>query len=176
MMKSLIAAALLLTPALALADPPSRAPDPARQARMEQRLHTFRAIGLAEALNLDAGQAIQLDQSMSQFDERRKPLHEQLRQSKQLLERAADGDPATLNQVDAAIASAFSAKAQLEQVDRDMLTTVSKGMSPQQKAKLSVFLARFKHEMMRRFEGGEMRGGHGWGHRGPGGEEGTQGR
>ena len=40
---------------------------------------------------------------------------------------------------------------QIEQIDRDMLTTVGKSMSPQQKAKLSLFLAHFKKDMMARF-------------------------
>jgi len=169
-MRSLIAAVLLLTPALALAGPRDRTPDPARRAQMEKRLHTFRAIGLAEALNLDAGQAIQLDQAMTAFDERRRPLHEKMRQTKEVLERAAEGDATAAGQVDGAIADAFQARSQLEQLDRDMLASVSKGMSPQQKAQLSLFLARFKHEMMKRFSEGGMHGRRGgWGGRnGPG--------
>ncbi|MBS2031691.1 MAG: hypothetical protein JST54_27590 [Deltaproteobacteria bacterium] len=155
-MNRLITAALLLTPTLALAAPilNEKAPDPALKAKMEKRMHTMRTIGLAEALDLDANAALQLDAAMTPFDERRKPLHEQLKASKQILDRAADGDPSAAGQVDSAIQQAFDARAQLEQIDRDMLLTVSKGMAPAQKAKLSVFLAHFKHEMMERMHGG----------------------
>jgi len=156
-MKRMIIAALMLTPALALAAPvlTERAPDPAMKAKMEKRLHTMRTIGLAEALDLDANSALQLDAAMTPFDERRKPLHEQLRNSKQILDRAAEGDASAANQVDQAIQQAFDARTQLEQIDRDMLATVSKGMSPQQKAKLSMFLAHFKREMMERMHAHE---------------------
>jgi hypothetical protein len=155
-MKALLTAALLSLPALALAAPaaPSAAraaPDPAREAKMEKDLHTLRTIGLAQALDLDASQAMQLDASMAPFDQRRKAAHDQLKASKEILERAADGDPAAGKQVDQALQQAFDARSQIEQVDRDMLTTVGKSMSPQQKAKLSLFLAHFKKDMMARF-------------------------
>lgn len=176
-MKRLIVAALLL-PSLAFAAAPAAKPamDPARMEKMEKRLRTFRTIGLAQALDLDAARALQLDAVMAPFDERRKPLHEQLKQSKEVLERAADGDPAAANQVDQAIEQAYQARAQLEQLDRDMLAQVSKGMNPQQKAKLAVFLVTFKHEMMRRFgHGGGMHGMRGMHPGGPGGGPGAQG-
>lgn len=171
-MKRYLVAALLLVPTLAFAAP-NRGPDPARQEKIEKRLRTFRTIGLAQALDLDAARALQLDAQMAQFDERRKPLHEQLKQSKDILERASDGDPAAAAQVDQAIDNAFQARAQLEQIDRDMLAQISKGMNPQQKAKLAVFLATFKHAMMQRFGHMGMRGGMRGMHgpHGPGGQE-----
>ena len=170
-MNRLITAALLLAPALAVAAPnlTEKQPDPAQKAKMEKRLHTFRTIGLAEALDLDANSALQLDAAMTPFDEKRKALHEQLKASKQILDRAADGDPSAAGQVDQAIQQGFDARAQLEQIDRDMLLTVSKGMAPAQKAKLTMFLAHFKQQMMERMHGHE---GKGWkGHGGPGFQE-----
>lgn len=157
-MNRILAALIVLVPAIALAAPPAggnRAPDPAKREQMEKRMQTALTIGLANALDLDAARALQLQQAMAPFNERRKPLHEQLKHSKEILEKAADGDPAAAGQVDAAIQQAFDARAQLEQIDREMLLAVSHDLPAQQKAKLSVFLAEFKHEMMERMGRGE---------------------
>jgi hypothetical protein len=158
-MNRVLTALLVLVPAVAFAAPPaagpSHAPDPVKRERMEKRMQTAMTIGLANALDLDAPRALALQQAMAPFNERRKPIHEQLKHSKEIIERAADGDPAVAGQVDLAIQQAFDARAQLEQIDREMLLAVSHDLPAQQKAKLSVFLAEFKHEMMERMARGE---------------------
>lgn len=163
-MNRILAVVLLLVPAVAFAAPPApapgHAPDPAKRELMEKRMQTALTIGLANALDLDAARALQLQQAMAPFNERRKPLHEQLKHSKELLERAADGDPAAASQVDAAIQQAFDARAQLEQINREMLLAVSRDLPAQQKAKLAVFLAHFHEEMAQRKLG--MERGEGW--------------
>jgi hypothetical protein len=143
---ALILAALLSTPLAARAD---RSPEEqqARHQRMEQHMRTMRVVGLAEALNLDEAGALKLDAQMRPFDERRSAIHEQMKADRELLEKAADGDPAAAGQVDAALARIFDNGAKLEQINREMLEALSKGLPPQQKAKLAVFLATFKHAL-----------------------------
>lgn len=159
---TLALAALLSSPLAVQAD--SAAPTAQQQAahrqRMEQRMRTMRVVGLAETLNLDQAGALQLDAQIRPFDERRAPLREQLHADSKLLEQAADGDPSAAGQVDAALGRMFENRAKLEQINREMLETLSKGMAPQQKAKLAVFLATFNHP-----PGGGHGGGMDHGHR-----------
>ena len=162
---TLALAAMLSSPLAALGD--SAAPTAAQQAahrqRMEQRMRTMRVVGLAETLNLDEAGALQLDTQMRPFDDRRSPLRELMHSDSKILEQAADGDPTATPQVDAALGRMFENRAKLEQINREMLETLSKGMQPQQKAKLAVFLATFNHPP------GEMHGHHAPGPTGPGG-------
>lgn len=151
--------AVLWAPLGAVAD--SAAPSPQQQAahrqRQEQRMRTMRVVGLAEALNLDEAGALQMDAQMRPFDERRAPLREQMHADSKILEQAADGDPSAVGQVDGALGRIFDNRAKVEQINREMLETLSRGMQPQQKAKLAVFLATFNHPRP------EMHGRHGQG-------------
>lgn len=162
MFKSMVAAAVVCLPALAFAGPSNdRAPDPARRAQIEKRIQTARTIGLADALGLDVQTAMQLDARMASFDARRQPIHTQLRESHKILKAAAQGDAAAAKQVDGAIDQAFKARAQLQQLDREMIDQVSEGMPPQEKAKFVVFLAHFKRQMVQQFMGHDRHGRHG---------------
>jgi hypothetical protein len=114
---------------------------------MEQRMRTMRVVGLAEILNLDESGALKLDAQMRPFDDRRAPLRQALHADSEILEKAADGDPGSLGQVDAALNRTFDNRAKVEQINREMLEAVTKGLAPQQKAKVAVFLATFNHGM-----------------------------
>ncbi len=132
---------VLLLPVLALAAPPEE--EARRDAeRMERRERLMRVMGLAEELELDTPQALKLDEALRKFDERRRPLLEQVRDSALVLRNAAEGDAAAAGQVDAAAQRAFEARAQLAALDRELFQTLSKDLSPQKKAKLALFLAR----------------------------------
>jgi hypothetical protein len=153
MKKLALIAALAALPlsAYAAAPAPGAAPTKEkraeRMAEMEQHMRVMRTVGLAEALNLDAGQAMQMEAAMRPFDDRRHPLQEAIHTDGELLKRAADGDPSAQKDVDAALNRIFDNRAKMEAINREMLQALGQGMAPQQKAKLAMFLAHFKHEM-----------------------------
>lgn len=159
---TLILSALLCTPFTARAQAAAPTPEQmqARHQRMESRMRVMRVVGLSEALGLDEAGALRLDAQMKPFDDQRSPLHEALRADSKILHDAADGDPSAGTQVDAALGRMFDNRAKLEQINHQMLEALSKGLQPQQKAKLAVFLASFGHggEHGQREHG---RGGHG---------------
>lgn len=143
-----LAVLLSLLPLVVLAQPrppeQRRGPDPERAEKMEKRMRMMRLLGLAEALDLEPEQALKLDAQMKKFDERRKPLREQVRESAAILERASHGDQGALNQVEQAARRAFDARAQLAQLDREMYEALSRDLSPQKRAQMALFLARFE--------------------------------
>ena len=190
-----LAPALLLAPAVALAQgapPPPKAPDAPtgrleqpqeRWERVERRIRLARALGLADALDLDEAQAARMNEVMVSFDAKRKPLLEQIRSQVRVLREAArpgrtgrdakvpPPDPKLAGAVDQATAAIFDARGQLLALDREMLQTLSKGLSPEKKARMALFFARFRQrfgmEILERSE-------HGGGGGGPGGPRPSQ--
>ncbi len=148
---------LSLLPVLALAAPPD-APSPERAERMEKRVRMMRVVGLAEALELEPEQALKLADTMRQFDERRRPLRQQVRESAKVLKQAASGDASVQSQVDQAVQRAFDARAQLASLDKEMYQTLAKDLPPQQKARLALFLARNQGRMKKMAKGMEHEG------------------
>ncbi len=163
--------ALLLAPSLALAQgappPPPKAPDaptgrleqsPEHWERMERRIRLARALGLAEALDLDEAQAAKMNDVMVSYDAKRKPLLEQIRGQVKVLRDAArpargskdakapPADPKLAAAVDQAMAGIFDARSQLLALDREMLQTLSKGLGPEKKARMALFFARFRQK------------------------------
>ncbi len=132
-----------LLPLGALAAPPEAKAEVEQDAERQWRM--ARVLGLAEELELDSSQALKLDETLRKFDERRRPLRQQVRESAEVLERAAAGDNASLSQVDQAAQRAFDARAQLTALDREMFQALSKDLPPQKRAKLALFLARFEN-------------------------------
>lgn len=148
-MKPIRAAVLTvaLLPLAALAEPPEARKEAELEA--EKQLRLARVLGLAEDLELDSAQALKMDETMRKFDERRRPLKEQVRESADILERAADGDSSAMSQVEQAAQRAFDARAQLAALDREMFQTLSKDLPPQKRAKLALFMARFDTHSMK---------------------------
>ncbi len=132
--------------------------------RMEKRMRFARTLGLAEALDLDQAQALKLGESIAKFDERRLAAHKQLRDARDVLRRAASGEKVAAGDVDQAIQRALDARAQIQAVDREVAATVTKGLSPDRKARAVLFLERFQT----RFGPGGGRGRHGCDGMGPG--------
>jgi hypothetical protein len=148
--------------------------------RMEKRMRLARTLGLAEALDLDAPQALKLGEAVSKFDERRLAAHRQLHDSRQVLRRAAQGESVAPAEVDQAIQKVLDARAQLQAVDREIVATVTKDLTPEKKARAVLFLSKFQRRFgpemgpgrMGRGDGPGMRGGRGRGRgmgMGPGG-------
>lgn len=134
---------LALLPLTALAAAPDAKAEAEQDAERQMRM--ARVLGLAEELELDSTQALKLDETLRKYDERRRPLREQVRESADVLERAANGDNTALSQVDQAAQRAFDARAQLTALDREMFQTISKDLPPQKRAKLALFMARFEN-------------------------------
>ncbi|HSP81595.1 MAG TPA: hypothetical protein VLQ93_23955 [Myxococcaceae bacterium] len=148
---------LSLLPMLALAAPPE-APSPERAERMERRVRMMRVVGLAETLELEPEQALKLADTMRQFDERRRPLRQQVRESAKVLKQAAAGDASAQSQVDQAVQRAFDARAQMATLDREMYQALAKDLPPQQRAQLALFLARNHGKMKKMAKGMEHEG------------------
>jgi hypothetical protein len=139
--------------------------------RMEKRMRLARTLGLAEALDLDAAQALKLGEAVSKFDDRRLAAHRQLRDSRQILRRAAKGESVPAAEVDQAIQRVLEARTQIHAVDREVVATVTKDLTPEKKARAVLFLSKFQRRFgpeMGPGPGGKGRGGHGMRGRGMG--------
>lgn len=113
--------------------------------RMEKRARLARTLGLAEALDLDAPQALKLGEAIARYDERRLAAHKQLHEAHLVLQKAAQGGEKTAAaEVDQAIQKALDARQQLQAIDREMVSTVTKDLAPEKKARAVLFLERFQ--------------------------------
>jgi hypothetical protein len=110
--------------------------------RVEKRIRMSRVLNLAEDLELNEAQTLKMADTMRQFDERRRPLLEQVRTSAQLLRQASKGDAPAQSQVDQAVQRVFDARAQLALLEREQYQALAKDLSPQKRAQLAIFLAR----------------------------------
>jgi hypothetical protein len=178
---------LALTPVLALArgapgsnpdpGPGARGMDPDSAQRMQKRMHLALTLGLAEALDLSAAQALKVHEQLEKMTPRRAAAHQQLREATQLLRRSAKGEKVAAGDVDQAVTKLLDARAQLQAIDRELVTTVTKDQPPEKRARAVLFLARFHQRVMQGFGGMRHRmgrgmmgpGGHGPGGHGPGG-------
>jgi Spy/CpxP family protein refolding chaperone len=137
---------LTLLPLVSLAAPPEANDDTAHD---EKQARMMRVLGLAEELELNETQALKMADTMRQFDERRRPLMEQVRESAQVLRTAAQGDTAAQSQVDQAVQRVFDARTQLTALDRDMYQALAKDLPPQKRAQLAIFMARHEGRMVK---------------------------
>ena len=155
-------AVLVALPLAALAAPPPEAPGPGRgpgmgspadsehrHEHMEKRMRVARALGLAEALDLDAAEATKLAETLSKLDKKREPAHKQQEEATQVLRQAARGDKEVQGKVDDAVKKVFDARAQLQAIDRETYDAVAKGLSPEKRARAAVFLGRFQQRFGR---------------------------
>lgn len=174
-MKQMIAAAVLAVSAVSFAGPPPPAQKAGQQPTAAQpqfggwddergedrreehakRMRMMLVVGMAEALSLSEAEAIRLADKIKTFDDKRKPLREQMFESMKVLKAAADGDQVALGKVDQSTTALLDLRQQMAAVDKEMFLTVSKDLTPQKRAQLALFLAKFMHER----KGGGMRGG-----------------
>lgn len=136
---------LCLLPLTGLAGP--RDGDTEGPERLEKRTRMMRVLSLAEDLELNEAQAVKMADTLRQFDERRRPLMQQVRESAQVLKRAASGDASVQAQVDGAVQRVFDARTQLAALDRELFQVLAKDLPPQKRAQLAIFLARHEGRM-----------------------------
>ncbi|HEY6003628.1 MAG TPA: hypothetical protein VIV57_12195 [Anaeromyxobacter sp.] len=137
---------------------------------MQRRARLALTLGLATALDLDEAQALRLGDTVAKFTDRRRAIHEQSRDARQTLRRAAQGEKVSAQEVDQAIAKILDGRAQIQAIDRELLQAVTKDLPPDKKARAVLFLGKFQRHfgrgggqhmmMMRRGPGGPgMQGG-----------------
>jgi hypothetical protein len=175
-MKSLFAAVLMLSAVASAAPPAAARPPPpgassapqqnddaaGRREEHEKRVRMMLVVGIAEALSLTEAEALKMGDKIKGFEERRRPVRTQLHESMKLLKNASDGDPVALTQVDAAVQRVLDGRQQMAALDKEMFAGLSQGLSPQKRAQLAIFLAKFHQGM------GKRGGGDGHGRRGGG--------
>src|SRR5262245_19937139 len=118
---------LLLSSSLAWAAPKERMEERERRSRM------MFLVGVAEALKLSDAEALRMADKFKGFEDRRRPLREQMMEAMKTLKAAADGDAAALSQVDAATAKVLDGREKMAALDREMFQTVSRELSPQRR-------------------------------------------
>ena len=116
----------------------------------QRRARLALTLGLATALDLDEAQALRLGDTVARFTERRRALHEQMRDAQQTLRKAAQGEKVSAADVDHAIAKMLDGRAQVQAQDRELIAAVTKDLTPEKKARAVLFLSKFQ----RRFGGG----------------------
>ncbi|RKG65858.1 hypothetical protein D7V80_21895 [Corallococcus sp. CA054B] len=144
-MKRMTWALVFALPVMAIAQPGPREPgarDADRMARAEQRQRLRQVLELADTLELDSAQALKMDETLRRFEDRRRPLREQVRDSARILHLASRGDSAALGQVDAAAQKVFDARAQIAALDRELYQALAKDLTPEKRARLAVVMAR----------------------------------
>jgi hypothetical protein len=162
----------------------------ARRAHMMKRMRMVRTIGLAEALDLSEAEALHVRDVMSKFDDKRTAIGKQMREAGETLRQAARGDAAAQKGVDEALKRVRELRGQAQALSDEMFQAVTKGFTPERKAKAALFFHHLRgrmamHMMELRGRGmGGMGGGRGMGgmrgmggpmDRGPGGPPGMRG-
>ncbi len=149
-MRSLLIAAFALPVALLAANgrqggqPQNEA---AKRESVQKRIRLMRIIGLADALNLDEAQALSLVKAMRPYDERRRDLQAQIAQANRVLKQAAEGDASAAGHVDQATQIILDARVQIAANNRDMFNAIGRDLSPEQRAKMALFFARFEVQL-----------------------------
>ena len=138
---------IIAVPSVGQSQAPSEpAPNVQRQ-RSESRMRIMRLVGLAEALGIDEAQALRLNETMRSYDERRIALETENSGLARVVKRAADGDAAALGQVDQALQRMFDNRAEIQQLNRQMIEAASRQLSSRQRAQMAVFFATFGDEL-----------------------------
>jgi hypothetical protein len=129
-----------------------------RQEDIEKRMRLMLVVGIAENLNLSETDAIRLADKIKVFEDQRKPLRESMRDAMKTLKAASEGDQAALGKVDQATMTLLDTRAQMAAVDKQMFLTVSKDLTPQKRAQLALFMAKFMHQAQQFKHGGGFGG------------------
>ncbi|HEY6097877.1 MAG TPA: hypothetical protein VIW03_00510, partial [Anaeromyxobacter sp.] len=111
---------------------------------MQKRARLALTLGLAEALDLDQAQALKLGDVVAKFVDRRRAVHEQVRDARVTLRKAAQGEKVAAADVDQAIAKVLDGRAQIQAIDRELVGAVTRDLTPEKKARAVLFLGRFQ--------------------------------
>jgi hypothetical protein len=127
--------------------------------RFERKARLMRLLAISDALELSDAAALQLDKTLAKYDARRRPLQDAIMQGVELLRRAAHGDAEAYGQVDPTLKKMVEARSQHHAIDFEMFQEIAKGLSPQQRARLALVMARLPSDLRAVARGGH--GGHG---------------
>lgn len=170
-MKKLMTAVMMMS-AVAFAAPPAAAPakTPApktddrfgdrgarfaeRAAERQHRMHMMAVVMIADALELNEVDAVKLSDKLKGFEERKRPIREQMFESMKTLRAAADGEAGALTQVDAALQRVLDGRSQMAAIDKEMFNSLATGQTPQKKARLALVMARFGQQARMQAGGG----------------------
>ena len=157
-MKRIAVALALCLPLAALAAPQGPGPGPgpgprgenweARQAQMMKRMRVAFTVGYAEALDLSEADALKARDVLTRFDGRRAALHKEMHEQVMVVRKAAEGDAAAGKALDGAIQKLRELRGQMMTMRDEMFQELTKGLSPEKKAKSALFLNRFRARMM----------------------------
>ena len=155
-MKRIAVALALCLPLAALAAPrgPGPVPGPrgenweARKAQMMKRMRVAFTVGYAEALDLTEAEALKARDVLGKFDARRAALHQQMHEQVTVVRKAAEGDAAAGKSLDGAIQKLRDLRGQMTAMRDELFQELTKGLSPEKKAKAALFLNRFRARMM----------------------------
>ena len=143
-MKKLVLAVLTMS-SLSFAAPPPAAGDD-RKAELGKKMHLMLVLGVADALGLNEAEALKMSDKLKGFEEKRRPTREAMGEALKTLKAASEGDATAAASVDAAVQKLFEGRQQMAALDKEMFAGLSKDLSPQKRAQLAVFLARFHAE------------------------------
>jgi Spy/CpxP family protein refolding chaperone len=175
MKKTLLTAVMLCSAVAFAAPPPAGRPPPQggplqgdergqHREEREKRVRMMLVVGIADALSLTEAEALRMGDKIKGFEDRRRPVREAMHESMKTLKAASDGDPAALPQVDAAVQKVLDGRQQMAQLDKEMFAGLSQGLTPQKRAQLAIFLARFHQGVGKmKGQGGQGRRAHGRG-------------
>ena len=157
-MKRIAVALALCLPLAALAAPQGPGPGPgrgprgegweARKAQMIKRMRVAFTVGYAEALDLSEADALKVRDTLSKFDARRATLHKEMHEQVMVVRKAAEGDAAAGKALDGAIARLHELRGKMVAMRDEMFQDLTRGLSPEKKAKAALFLNRFRARMM----------------------------
>lgn len=119
----------------------------ARSARMMKRARVAFAVGYAEALDLSEAEALKARDVVAKFDERRAAIHKQMREQKEVVRKAAQGDAAAGKALDGAFQKLHELRGQMMAMHDEMFQALTQGLSPERKAKAALFFHHFKKRM-----------------------------
>ncbi len=120
-----------------------------KQEENARKTRMLAVVGIAEALELSEADALKLSDKLRVVDEKRRPIREAMNDAVRSLKAAAEGGTATDAQVTQDIQRVLDGRVQLAALDKEMFAELSQGQSPQKKAKLALFLAKFGEETRR---------------------------
>lgn len=120
-------------------------PDPAKFEAMMGWMKEKLTKRITEELALTPDQSQQVAQSLDAAEASRAQVRQKIWPAMQTLRSAAKGDSTALSQVDVSIRTILDARAQLAALDSSGFADLSRGFTAQQRAKLILVVARFRH-------------------------------
>lgn len=129
--------------------PGGRERDPALKAEAERRVRAYRAVALAEYLELDEEEALAINAVITRFDRQRNEAQERIIQHMRVLRRAAEESDPDPEMVSAAIDGVLAARSRLEEIRQEEAREILARLDPVRQARLLVFFGEFPRDVRR---------------------------